>query len=282
VSVLGVDYAWSRPDPKSLAALGFRFVIRYLSHDATKNLTGPEVTALHAAGLAVGLNWEDGATNALGGSVAGIADAKSALAQARALGAPAGTCIEFSLDFDLQPSQVPICRAYIDGVTSVLRGTGYIVGVYGGLKTVQSFGSDNWQTLAWSYGVWLRDARLRQTEVNVTVAGASVDIDQATVWPLPGLWQPHTAPHQPPPTHPHPPKPEVRKEHAMSLLIVSPAPVAGKPLPQYLADTSTLSAWWIDDPKELAPLAAAGVPSIVGSALGEAIFKSCTVKRAAP
>ena len=53
MSVEGVDYSWSRPDPAALVKAGKRFVIRYVSYDQTgKNLTRKEADAIRAAAVA--------------------------------------------------------------------------------------------------------------------------------------------------------------------------------------------------------------------------------------
>jgi len=87
---LAIDYAWARPDPAAIRAAGYTAVLRYLSADPTKNLSAAEAAALLEAGLGIGLIWETTAQRSQSGAEAGAADGEAAVAQARALGFPAG------------------------------------------------------------------------------------------------------------------------------------------------------------------------------------------------
>jgi len=195
----GVDYAWERPSPTELAAAGYRFACRYLSWDTSgKNLSDTERRALHAAGLDVVLNWEYQPHAALGGYGQGTADATEALRQARALGAPDSAAIYFSVDFDAQSDQLLAVEQYVQGCCMVLGRER--VGTYGGIRVINALvraglGSWYWQTYAWSAGAWNPAAHIRQVRNGVTVAGANVDLDSATVTEF-GQW--HAAPVAPP------------------------------------------------------------------------------------
>src|SRR5580704_5583150 len=131
----GVDYSYSRPAPATLAAQGYTFAARYLSDDASKNLTIGEASGLIGAGLSVVSNWEAGGQNALGGFTQGANDAQTAEAQALAAGMPATRPIYFSIDFDAQPSQQAAIDAYFDGVASVLGRDR--TGAYGGYGVIK-------------------------------------------------------------------------------------------------------------------------------------------------
>ncbi len=183
----GVDYAWARPSPQALAAAGYTFACRYLSHDTTgKNLSASEAQTLRAAGVDVVANWEESATAALNGFAQGVSDAQAADAQANADGIPAGRPIYFSIDFDAQPGDQGAIDAYFDGVASVIGRDR--TGAYGGFGVIQRLFDDGkitfgWQTYAWSGGQWDGRAQLRQVQNDVTIPGAcgpgSCDADEA-------------------------------------------------------------------------------------------------------
>ena len=102
--------------------------MRYLSHDTSgKTLTRAEADSYHAAGIAVGLNFEDGTSNALGGAVQGMADAKFANQLADSLGAPADVEIWYSCDTNATFAQA---APYYRGAKSV---GGRPVSFYGSL-----------------------------------------------------------------------------------------------------------------------------------------------------
>ena len=194
--VLGVDYSYGRPSPAALKASAYAFVMRYLSGGtAGKDLTAAEQAALLAAGLSIGVVWEtDGKTGPLNGTAGGTSDATRAVAQARALGIPAGVCLYFAVDFQAAlGAQLALVRAYGQGVTSICHAAGYRSGIYGGLGTEeedQGVVDCLWQTYAWSNGQWDPAAVLRQIQNGAIFAGASVDIDQAMAadfgqWPRP-------------------------------------------------------------------------------------------------
>lgn len=183
MALTGLDYASSDGNPDAIKATGADFVARYLSTPGNpKNLTKTEAVALRKAGLDIVLVFEIEADRALGGYKRGRADAKSARAQADAVGAPKTAAIYLAVDFDMQPSQAARVVSYIKGAASVL--TPARTGVYGGRAAVKAcldakackYG---WQTYAWSGGVWDPRAHLCQYENGVTVAGLSVDLNRA-------------------------------------------------------------------------------------------------------
>lgn len=190
----GIDYAWQHPDPAALAAAGYTFACRYLSHDTTKNLTLPEALDLAAHGIWVVANWEYGAQDMLRGYAGGVADAQLALAQATAAGMPPGRPIYFSADWDVTPAQEPTLLAYLSGADSVLGWSD--VGEYGGyypLKTALDAGATQWawQSPAWSGGQWDARATIRQTGT-ATIGGVQVDTNEAMTADY-GQWQPGRA-----------------------------------------------------------------------------------------
>ena len=189
----GIDYSMSRPRISQLAPAGIRFAVRYTSPGANpKNLTAAELKALLAAGIAVAVVFESTAGRMKGGHSAGVYDASIADAELKTLGL-AGLPCYFAADWDVQPGELAVCDAYLDGVASVISRAR--TGVYGGLRIVRHALDQNkaayaWQTYAWSGGVWDARAQLRQVRNGVQVAGATVDLDEAHAadfgqWPRP-------------------------------------------------------------------------------------------------
>lgn len=179
----GVDYSFSRPDPARLAAAGKRFACRYLSYTPGKNITGSEVDRLHAAGLAVVLNWEATAGGWRGGAAAGRTHASEALRLANNLGAPNSAAIYFSIDQDTTPGDYPTVAAYLNAAAAVI-GRGRL-GAYGEYDLIRYLFDRKtitwgWQTYAWSHGTWEPRAHIQQYRNGQTVAGGEVDLDRAT------------------------------------------------------------------------------------------------------
>lgn len=192
-----IDFAWSKPSPAAIKAAGYTGVLRYLSHDPSKDITTAELTALRGAGLSVGLVWETTANAAAGGIRQAVADAAAANTQADALGWPKDRPIYYATDFDATPEQV---TAYYAALTAA---PGRPVGCYGGIRVVDAmlaaqhcvFG---WQTVAWSAGevsdhahIYQRSAPTRP-RITGTDAG-SYDEDVA----LKDDWGQCPAPHAP-------------------------------------------------------------------------------------
>jgi hypothetical protein len=196
---VGFDYSWSRPSAAALQQHGAVFVCRYLSNDASKNLTPDEAQQLLASGIAIVCNWESTASRANdGGFGGGISDAQAALAQAQACGMPDDRPIYFSVDEDTTVG--PKITAYFHGVQSVL---GYDrTGAYGSYTVIQQLLDAGlvkwaWQTYAWSGGQWDDRAHIRQIQNGLKVGTADVDMNEAMVddfgqWPAPVHDDPHT------------------------------------------------------------------------------------------
>jgi Domain of unknown function (DUF1906) len=189
----GCDYSTSRPNPTQMKAAGIKFVVRYVSPGVNpKNLTKPELTALLGAGFEVAVVFESTEGRMKDGHGAGAWDATVADTELKALGLTGLPCY-FAADWDVQPSELAACDAYLDGVASVIGHAR--TGVYGGLRIVKH-ALDNakaayaWQSYAWSGGVWDTRAQLRQVKNGVSLAGGEVDIDEAHAadfgqWPRP-------------------------------------------------------------------------------------------------
>lgn len=208
----GIDYAnYPHPSPAAIRAAGYSFVMRYASpaaaNDANgKNLLKPELTALLAAGLKVGLVFEYAAQQMLGGKVQGVTDAQHSDAVCKGLGMP-GLPAYFAADWDVTEAQQAQVNAYLDGAASVIGKAR--TGIYGGFYPVKraldgGHASWAWQTLAWSGGQWDPRANIRQ-HLGVTVGGASCDSNDSMTadfgqWPRPVT----TPPVKPPVTSQYP------------------------------------------------------------------------------
>jgi hypothetical protein len=185
----GIDFAWGTIPIVALKAHGVSFVVRYLSHDPSKNLHDNYADDLTANGIDIVVIWETTADRAAQGALAGGADAREALAQATACGMPKGRPIYFAVDFDAGGLQI---EAYFRGVARVLSPAG--TGVYGGYKPVSylmehgvvKFG---WQTYAWSSGRWFSRAQLFQYSNGHTIGGVEVDYDHSASAADFGQWR---------------------------------------------------------------------------------------------
>ena len=185
----GIDLAWGTISNRALRAAGVHFVCRYLSHDASKNLTLEEAERYAKGGIDSIVVWETTAGRALEGELAGIEDAKAAAAMAAACGQPKGRPIYFAVDQDVADADV---AAYFEGVRSVLGR--HRVGAYAGIRVISHLFDAGlvgygWQTYAWSDGQWDHRAQLRQYSNGHTIAGVGVDYDQSTVVDF-GQWRP--------------------------------------------------------------------------------------------
>lgn len=208
MSVTGIDIAWDRPTIAEIKATGARWVARYFSPDATKNLTASEVRDYHAAGLGVVSVWEGTATRALDGRAAGVADAHAADQQRASVGLPSDMVIHFAVDTD---TNWPAVAPYFDGVRSVLGDSR--TGVYGGLRVIEGAHAAGlrylWQTVAWSGGVWASYATIRQPIGTTLNGGADYDTAEAPDF---GQYPRPVAP--PPPA----PKPTLVEESVLAYL----------------------------------------------------------------
>ena len=149
----GIDYSKSRPDLGAVAAVGYKFICRYLSYDRSKNIDRAERDLALSLGLSIVLVWETSAGRALAGYRAGQDDATEATNQARMLGIT-GRPIYFAVDFDASAGDQPAIDEYLRGVANVIGPDR--VGVYGSYWVIKRC-LDNgtakyaWQTYAWSW-----------------------------------------------------------------------------------------------------------------------------------
>lgn len=177
-ALLGIDIAWDRPTVQQILATGANWVARYLSPDASKNLTAAEVHDYPASGLSVVTVFESSAGRATQGRAAGVADAQLAEQQRRTVGLPDSHIHHFAVDLDTTWAAV---KPYFDGAASVIGLAR--TGCYGGLHVIEgahAYGIDYlWQTVAWSGGLWSPFATISQP--GGTLMAGAADIDYAEV-----------------------------------------------------------------------------------------------------
>jgi hypothetical protein len=180
---LGFDYAWGNLTPAAVKQAGGSFVCGYISGDASKDLTRPEIEGFNRAGVDVVLVYETVAGRALGGYDNGVADADRALQRMHDLGAPPWVCVYYAVDIDATPSQQVPINAYFRGVRDTHHHKGaHRVGAYGGYYVIKRLFDAGliergWQTYAWSGGQWDARAHLHQWKNAQWVGGVSVDFD---------------------------------------------------------------------------------------------------------
>jgi hypothetical protein len=115
---------------------GFEGTIRYLSSDMrparSKNIFAAEARSIAAAGLMLGLVWEDsgGTHNELTGAL-GTIHATRAVVQAKAVGAPGKAGIYFACDSNPQGMFFTRTMDYLAAAAAVVRAAGFRMGVYG-------------------------------------------------------------------------------------------------------------------------------------------------------
>ena len=177
------------PFAASLAAAGMKFVARYYSRFAGKAMTRAEALALSRAGLHVAAVYQDAHDDIrYFSSVLGLESASRALAQAAAVGQPAGSAIYFAADFDPTPAQ--LSGPMMDHFRALARAfsaapTQYAVGVYGsGLacRTIRDEGLAAYTWLSGSTGYRESDsfrplANLVQVAPSRTICGGRLSID---------------------------------------------------------------------------------------------------------
>ena len=180
---IGIDFSFGAiPTPAELLAANVTFVCRYLSEDASKDLSANEYSGYRTNGIDVVLIWETTANRMLDGAAAGSDDARLADALRTQIGIPGLPPVYFACDFDATPADQAQIHAYLNGAASVIGLPR--VGIYGGFWPVsRAFAAGDvtfgWQTFAWSGGNWEPRAQLRQVQNGISVAGIDADIDHA-------------------------------------------------------------------------------------------------------
>jgi len=179
------------PFASRLAGAGVQFVARYYSRFAAKAMTAAEANALAQAGLQLVVVYQDaGDSIASFGADMGRQNATAALAQASALGQPAGSAIYFSADFD--PNAVQIAGPLTDHFRAIndvfaASATPYRVGVYGsGLMcgTIRDAGlvQLTWLSQSTGFRNWIGhcpQANIVQSAPSRNLVGVSIDDDIA-------------------------------------------------------------------------------------------------------
>jgi len=179
------------PFASQLAGAGIQFVARYYSRFASKALTAAEANALALAGLQLVVVYQDaGDSIASFSAAAGRQNATAALAQASALGQPAGSAIYFSADFDPDEAQIagPLTD-HFGAINDVFAAAGnpYRVGVYGsGLMcgTIRDAGlvQLTWLSQSTGFRNWIGhcpQANIVQSAPSRNLVGVSIDDDIA-------------------------------------------------------------------------------------------------------
>lgn len=198
--MIAFDYSGGVIPPSALAAAGCQLVCRYVSQPGqAKNISPAEYAELTAAGIEVALVYETTADWALGGYAAGLAAARSARAQATAVGYPPGRQIWYAVDFEAAGGQLPTVVDCLHGCADA-EGTPALVSVYGDDQVVTAaaaagFGRTPWQTVAWSAGAWSPLAALRQTGQSLTIGGVQVDVNDVVINPFQQLPQEDSMPY---------------------------------------------------------------------------------------
>lgn len=177
---LAVDYAWNGPSLTSIKQAGYTGILRYLSHDGSKNLSPQERDAARALGLDICLVWETTADRAGQGNLAGVQDARDANNMANTLNYPRTCAMYYAVDFDASADQV---RPYFQGIAT---SGGRPVGVYGGINVVegimrQGLAKYGWQTVAWSGGLVSKMAHLYQRLKPTTALQGDYDEDAVLI-----------------------------------------------------------------------------------------------------
>lgn len=176
----GIDFGWGGPSGAQAKAAGADFGISYESN-SSKDWTASNLRSWVENGRGIVFDWETSASRALDGYTAGYDDANDAVAEENSLGYP-GAFTYFSVDFDTTNYSCASICPYFRGADAAIHVAR--VGDYGGLRTVEiltaaKLVSNSFQTLAWSGGDWSPYACIRQTSINNSFAGYSVDDDYA-------------------------------------------------------------------------------------------------------
>lgn len=175
-----IDYSSdSPPGAAAIKAAGHVGVLRYVTPGRSKSILGAEYRDLADNGVQVGVVYEGGTGDALGGYPAGVTNARAAIGYCAAQGI-SPRCIYFAVDFDAQPDQYQVVDGYLDGATSILGRNR--IGLYAGLGPIEHVAANGkaaflWQADAWSGGVVSDHAHLFQRIGNVIIGGTECDVN---------------------------------------------------------------------------------------------------------
>jgi peptidoglycan hydrolase-like protein with peptidoglycan-binding domain len=153
--IAGIDASVNcGPFAAAIAAAGIQFVARYYSKTASKATKAAEAIALDGAGLQLVTVYEDINNDVKFFTAAiGTQQGTTALAQAGAVGQPAGSAIYFAVDVDVLTGQVngPVME-YFHAVHDALAGSPYAVGVYGSGLTCRIIRDAGFAKYTWLAG----------------------------------------------------------------------------------------------------------------------------------
>lgn len=174
----GLDASYDKPSPAAMKALGFSFMVGYVSDNKSKNLTKSEVDAYLKAGLRVGLVWEGTGREALSPSLAPSVASKGN-AQMDALGAPSAACLYVAVDFQPTATQLVAIGSFF---AKLKKASKRKVGAYGSYRVIKYLLDHglidfSWQTYAWSNGALDHRANYYQYSNGHHVASGTVDYD---------------------------------------------------------------------------------------------------------
>jgi hypothetical protein len=180
---------------KDFRRFGWDGVVRYIAGPEAiynwKRLTFIELRAIHDANLALYLVFQNGGDGAAYFSFAqGVKDGRDARTAAAEFGWPRDLPIFFAVDYNASDADLTgVLLAYFNGVyEGMLHADGrpaYPIGVYGSIGVLRYAqrswpGIEHyWQTYAWSGGVRLPNCDMFQYDNGQTVAGHSVDLNEA-------------------------------------------------------------------------------------------------------
>lgn len=156
--VLGADWSFAHIDAKLLVAAGYKYAFRYLAPQPNpKVITKPEYEYDKASGLTVVLNFEQSATQMLGGAAQGEHDALIVRSERIGIGAPLDEQTIYSFDADDRawPGWQQKLEDYMRAAERV---SGHAEGIYGSIRVIEYLKGNNparatWQTEAWSGNV---------------------------------------------------------------------------------------------------------------------------------
>lgn len=110
---LAIDFAWQQISAGQMKAAGYLGgAIRYISHDASKDMTLQEISNDHAAGLPIACVYESTANRANQGDAAGKADAVFCNKRLDDLGFPRTATIYAAVDYDGQDECIPYFQGW--------------------------------------------------------------------------------------------------------------------------------------------------------------------------
>ncbi len=175
-----------------LKAAGVTTVMRYYNEANSsvlpqKRLELAEAKALAAAGLRIGVVFEEGNNKASAfGTAEGERAVAAALRCAEAIGQPAGSAIYFAVDYDAEPADLDAVKSYFQAVNEAIGG--YKVGAYGSGSVLTALGDAGLAEYFWlSMSMGWRDSHayasggtwtMRQLDTT-KIAEVPVDTDEA-------------------------------------------------------------------------------------------------------